>query len=56
MIPRAIENIKKIKIFLGDQQLAAVSQAKVSKRKIIQRSMLKMDSQKEKSSNSGMAT
>lgn len=37
MIPRAMENIKKIKIFLGDQQLAAVSQAKVSKRKIILR-------------------
>jgi V/A-type H+-transporting ATPase subunit D len=37
MIPRAIENIKKIKIFLGDQQLAAVSQAKVSKRKILLR-------------------
>ncbi len=34
MIPRALENIKKIKIFLGDQQLAAVSQAKVAKRKI----------------------
>lgn len=38
MIPRALENIKKIKIFLGDQQLAAVSQAKVAKRKIVQRS------------------
>jgi V/A-type H+/Na+-transporting ATPase subunit D len=37
MIPRALENIKKIKIFLGDQQLAAVSQAKVSKRKILLR-------------------
>ena len=37
MIPRAKENIKKIKIFLGDQQLAAVSQAKASKRKILQR-------------------
>ncbi len=37
MIPRAVENIKKIKIFLGDQQLAAVSQAKVSKKKIMQR-------------------
>ncbi len=35
LIPRSIENIKKIKIFLGDQQLAAVSQAKVAK-KIIQ--------------------
>ena len=37
MIPRTLENIKKVKIFLGDQQLAAVSQAKVSKRKILQR-------------------
>lgn len=37
MIPRAMENIKKIKIFLGDQQLAAVSQAKVAKRKILER-------------------
>ncbi len=37
MIPRAQENIKKIRIFLGDQQLAAVAQAKVSKRKILQR-------------------
>lgn len=36
LIPRAIKNIKKIKIFLGDQQLAAVSQAKVAKEKIIQ--------------------
>jgi V/A-type H+-transporting ATPase subunit D len=34
MIPRAPDNIKKIKIFLGDQQLAAVSQAKVAKKKI----------------------
>lgn len=34
LIPRAVANIKKIKIFLGDQQLAAVSQAKVAKRKI----------------------
>ena len=37
LIPRAIENIKKIKIFLGDQQLAAVSQAKVAKKKILMR-------------------
>ncbi|NGX26727.1 MAG: V-type ATP synthase subunit D [Chlamydiae bacterium] len=37
MIPRTQGNIKKIKIFLGDQQLAAVSQAKASKRKILQR-------------------
>lgn len=34
LIPRAIGNIKKIKVFLSDQQLAAVSQAKVAKRKI----------------------
>jgi V/A-type H+/Na+-transporting ATPase subunit D len=37
MIPRALSNIKKIKIFLGDQQLAAVSQAKVAKKKILLR-------------------
>lgn len=35
LIPRAIDNIKKIKVFLGDQQLGAVSQAKVAKGKII---------------------
>ncbi|MCC6128052.1 MAG: V-type ATP synthase subunit D [Chlamydiae bacterium] len=34
LIPRSRENIKKIRIFLGDQQLAAVAQAKVAKRKI----------------------
>lgn len=34
LIPRATENIKTIKIFLGDQQLAAVSRAKVAKTKI----------------------
>lgn len=34
LIPRAIENIRKIKVFLGDQQLAAVSRAKVAKNKI----------------------
>lgn len=37
LIPKAIQNIKKIKIFLGDQQLAAVSQAKVAKLKIEER-------------------
>lgn len=36
LIPRAQENIRRIKIFLGDQQLAAVSQAKVAKRKLIE--------------------
>ena len=37
LIPRSLENIKKITIFLGDQQLAAVSQAKVAKKKILLR-------------------
>lgn len=37
LIPRAARNIKKIKVFLGDQQLAAVSQAKVAKAKIEER-------------------
>lgn len=31
LIPRAKKNIKKIKVFLGDQELAAVSRAKVAK-------------------------
>lgn len=34
LIPRAADNIRKIKVFLGDQQLAAVSRAKVAKTKI----------------------
>lgn len=34
LIPRAFDNIRKIKVFLGDQQLAAVSRAKVAKSKI----------------------
>ncbi len=37
LIPRALESIKKIKIFLGDQQLAAVCQSKVAKNKILLR-------------------
>lgn len=37
LIPRALRNIKKIKVFLGDQQLAAVSQMKVAKAKIEER-------------------
>lgn len=37
LIPRCEQNIKKIKVFLGDQQLAAVSQAKVAKTKIVER-------------------
>lgn len=34
LIPRATENIRAIKVFLGDQELAAVSRAKVAKAKI----------------------
>ncbi len=34
LIPRSLKNIKNIKIFLGDQQLAAVSQAKEAYKKI----------------------
>lgn len=37
LIPRARENMKKIKIFLGDVQLAAVCQAKVAKTKILRK-------------------
>ena len=37
LIPRAKANIKKIRVFLGDQQLAAVSQGKVAKTKILER-------------------
>lgn len=39
LIPRAIENIKKIKIFLQDQYLAAVSQAKVAKVKLMKKKL-----------------
>ncbi len=34
LIPKAQQHIKRIKIFLGDQELAAVAQAKVAKAKI----------------------
>lgn len=44
LIPRAKAFIKKIKIFLGDQQLAAVSQAKVAKSKIEEAKMYLEDS------------
>lgn len=37
LIPRTLGNIKKIKVFLGDQELAAVAQAKVAKGKIIRK-------------------
>ena len=37
LIPRTKSNIKKIKVFLGDQELASVAQAKVAKAKILKR-------------------
>jgi len=40
LIPRAEKNIKKIKVFLGDQDLAAVSRAKSAKNKIEQNRIL----------------
>lgn len=39
LIPRCERNIRKIKVFLGDQQLAAVSQAKVAKAKILEKKL-----------------
>ncbi len=41
LIPRALANIRKIRVFLGDLQLAAVSQAKVAKNKIEERKAAK---------------
>lgn len=43
MIPRVKANIKKIKIFMGDQDLAAIAQAKAAKRKIIERKAKRQD-------------
>lgn len=40
LIPRAEENIRKIMVFLSDQQLAAVSRAKVAKAKIESKKLL----------------
>ena len=40
LVPRAQANIKKVKVFLGDQELASVAQAKVAKNKIILRKEL----------------
>lgn len=40
LIPRSQENIKKIRIFLGDQQLSAVAQAKVAKQKILEKKVV----------------
>ncbi len=42
LIPKSQTNIKKIKVFLGDQELAAVGQAKVAKAKITLKRELKI--------------
>lgn len=39
LIPRTLANIKKISIFLGDQFLGSVAQAKVAKSKILEKKM-----------------
>lgn len=51
LIPRALRNIKKIKVFLGDQQLAAVSQAKVAKAKIEEQKLTNRIAQSEAREN-----
>lgn len=43
MIPKAMDNIKVIKVFLGDQQLAAVARAKVAKKKIEAKKKISFD-------------
>lgn len=48
LIPRAKENIKKIKVFLGDQELASVSRAKVAKGKIEAGKALNLAAQRER--------
>lgn len=42
LIPRALRNIKKIKVFLGDQELSAVGRAKVAKDKIEEKRLSEM--------------
>lgn len=47
LIPRCVKNIKKIKVFLGDQQLAAVGQIKMAKAKI-EKNKLAQEAEEEK--------
>ena len=42
LIPRTQGNIKKIKVFLGDQELSSVAQAKVAKAKILKKKEVEM--------------
>lgn len=39
MIPECRENIRKIKIFLGDQEIAAICNAKIAKDKLKRKEM-----------------
>ena len=39
LIPETKENIRKIKVYLGDQQTAAVCRAKIAKEKIVRKSL-----------------
>jgi V/A-type H+-transporting ATPase subunit D len=41
MIPQCKENIRKIKIFLGDQEIAAICNAKIAKDKLNRKELLK---------------
>lgn len=52
LIPRASENIKKIKVFLGDQELASVSRAKVAKGKIEAAKVLSVAASRERANAS----
>jgi len=36
-IPETLENIRKIRIYLGDQQVAQVVRGKIAKRKVVER-------------------
>jgi len=42
MIPQCRENIRKIKIFLGDQEIAAICNAKIAKDKLKRKELLKL--------------
>ncbi len=43
MIPKCKENIKKIKIFLGDQEIAAICNAKIAKDKLKKKEFLQLE-------------
>ena len=40
MIPQCKENIRKIKIFLGDQEIAAICNAKIAKDKLKRKELI----------------